>query len=90
MLRPLSVRAGNFGGAVLAEGSSSVTFAGRAERNTVDGHGGGFAARDTASISLLSGSTFVQNSAAGSGGCAYFVGGAVSVGKWRSFLLLAL
>ena len=75
----------------MAEDDSSVTFAGLAEGNTVvDGHGGGFAARADASVSLLSGATFIQNSAGGSGGCAYFVGGAVSVGKWRPFFLFFL
>ena len=81
VLHPLPFRAENYGGAVLAEGSSTVTFAGRSEGNTANSHGGGFAARTTASINLLSGAIFANNSAVGSGGCAYFVGGAVSVGK---------
>ena len=85
----LQCRAEGFGGAVLAEGSSSVTFAGRAEGNTADGHGGGFAALTTATITLESGATFVQNTATGSGGCAYFGGGAVSLGTWRPVRLLS-
>ncbi len=70
----------------MAEGNSSVIFAGRAEENTAQGHGGGFATLTTASLTLGSGAIFSQNSAVGSGGCAYFGGGDVSVGKWRPFL----
>ncbi len=85
-----NVRAKNDGGALLADGISSVTFAGRSEGNTANRHGGGFASRNTASITLLSGAIFVHDSAVGSGGCAYLVGGAVSLRKLRSFFLSSL
>jgi hypothetical protein len=86
VLHPLNCRAEGYGGAVLAEGSSSVAFAGRSEGNTASRHGGGFASRSTASIALLSGATFVQDKAVGSGGCAYFGDGVISLRKWRPLI----
>jgi hypothetical protein len=84
----LHLRAASYGGAVLAEGTSSVTFTGHCEGNAADGNGGGFAALGTASITLGTGAKFLQNSAMESGGCAYFGGGPVSVGERLPFLLL--
>ena len=77
----LSVRAESYGGAVFADGNSSVSCAGRIEGNIAGLHGGGIAALSTASIALQSGVLFTQNSAVGSGGCAYFGGGSVTVGE---------
>ena len=73
----------------MAEDSSYVKFAGLCEDNIAGGHGGAVAVLAAASIVLESGAVFKKNRAMGSGGCAYFVGGTVVVGKWRLLLHVA-
>jgi hypothetical protein len=81
-------RAENYGGAILAAGSTSVSIAGVVEGNVAGWHGGGVAAVSAASIALESGATFRQNIAEGSGGCAFFGGGPVTVGECSCDLCL--
>ena len=51
------------------------------EQNTAQGHGGGLAAFQTASVKLNGSSTFSGNSAEGFGGCVFLGCNSVSVGE---------
>ena len=50
------------------------------ERNSAQGHGGGLAVFGNAVLNFTAGAVLRNNSALGSGGCAYIGGGPLSFG----------